>query len=251
MLARDFRARAREALVNNWGLAIVVCLLAGILSGGFNLSSATGGVTINVDIMEVEMGQGGLIGFMSRPMWAMLMTITIVSSLVALVIGGVINMGRCTYFTKLIRHEQAGFGDLFCHFNRLWDGIKMQFVMGIVILFWTLLLIIPGIIAAYSYAMVPYLMAEFPDLGVLNSMRESKRLMRGNRWRLFCLEFSFIGWNLLSVLTLGILSLWIAPYLNASMAAFYMEVTGRSGCTRTQEPRQQEQQKPWLNGPEL
>ena len=243
MLARDFRARARESLANNWGLAIVICLLVGILSGGVDLVS---GVTVTVD--AAEMGMGSMI---SRPMWSMMMTITLVSSLVALVIGGAVTMGRCTYFIKLHNHEQAGFWDLFSQFNRIWDGIKMQVMMSVVILFWTMLLIIPGIIAIYTYAMVPFLMAEFPELGIINSMRESKRLMRGNRWRLFCMEFSFLGWNLLSALTMGLLNLWINPYMNASMTAFYMEVTGRSGYSQNTQPQQQEEPKPWLNGPEL
>lgn len=249
MRARDFRARAREALDNNWGVAIALCLLAGILGTGIDLMSAAGGVTVNLETMELEMSGGGLLGAVSRSVWSMFVTITLVSSLAALVIGGAVTMGRCTYFTKLAFHEQAGFGDLFGHFNRLWDGIKMQLVMGAVLLFWTLLLIIPGIIAAYTYAMVPYLMAEFPELGIRNCMRESARIMGGNRWRLFCLECSFIGWNLLSILSFGILSLWIAPYANAATAAFYLEVTGRSGCV--QQPRQERQETPWLRGPEL
>lgn len=245
MLARDFRARARESLANNWGLAMVICLLAGILSGGIDLVSSAGGVTVTVDAAEM-----GMRSMISRPMWSMMMTITLVSSLVALVIGGAVTMGRCTYFIKLHNHEQAGFGDLFSQFNRIWDGIKMQVMMGLVVFLWSLLLIIPGVIAAYTYAMVPFLMAEFPELGIVNSMRESKRLMRGNRWRLFCMEFSFLGWNLLSVLTMGLLNLWINPYMNASMTAFYMEVTGRSGYSQNTQP-QQEAPKPWLNGPEL
>ena len=69
-------------------------------------------------------------------------------------------------------------------------------------------------------------MAEFPDLRVMDALRESNRLMRGNKWRLFCLEISFFGWMLLGSLTV-IGSLWVNPYMDAARAAFYMDVTGR------------------------
>jgi len=102
----------------------------------------------------------------------------------------------------------------------------MNLVVGFFVFLWTLLLIIPGIIASYSYAMVPYLMAEFPDLSVMDALRESKRLMQGNKWRLFCMEISFIGWILLGSLAF-IGFLWVNPYMDAARAAFYMDVTGR------------------------
>ena len=71
-------------------------------------------------------------------------------------------------------------------------------------------------------------MAENPDMGVMEAIGRSKELMMGNKWRLFCLQLSFIGWNLLCVLTLGIGYLWLAPYQNAAETAFYLEVTGRA-----------------------
>ena len=93
---------------------------------------------------------------------------------------------------------------------------------------WSLLFIVPGIIASYRYALAPYLMAENPDMGVMEAIARSKELMNGSKWRLFCLQLSFIGWSLLCVLTLGIGYLWLAPYQNAAEAAFYLEVTGRT-----------------------
>ena len=61
----------------------------------------------------------------------------------------------------------------------------------------------------------------------MDAIRESKRLMRGNKWRLFCLQFSFIGWDLLGAMTMGIAYLWVNPYRAAAEMAFYMDVTGR------------------------
>ena len=89
-----------------------------------------------------------------------------------------------------------------------------------------MLFIIPGIIASYSYAMTDYILAENPELTAKEAIERSKDMMEGNRWRLFCLEISFVGWGILSLLTLGIGSLWLTPYMEASMAAFYREVSG-------------------------
>ena len=95
---------------------------------------------------------------------------------------------------------------------------------------WALLFIIPGIVASYRYALAPYLMAENPDIGVMEAIARSKELMRGNKGRLFCLQFSFIGWYLLSTLTLGIGTLWVAPYRKIAETAFYLDVTGRANA---------------------
>ena len=88
-----------------------------------------------------------------------------------------------------------------------------------------LLLIVPGIIAVYRYALAPYLMAEDPEMGAMEAIEKSKELMKGNKWRLFCLQFSFIGWMLLSSLTFGLGNLALRPYQEAAYAAFYREVS--------------------------
>ena len=86
--------------------------------------------------------------------------------------------------------------------------------------------IIPGIIAAYSYAMTGYILAEHPELTAGEAIDRSKQMMYGNRWRLFCLQFSFIGWDILSSLSLGIGTLWLRPYKQAATAAFYRDISG-------------------------
>ena len=72
------------------------------------------------------------------------------------------------------------------------------------VMLWSILFVIPGYIALYRYAMTPYIMAENENLSVMEAITESKRIMMGNKWRLFCLDLSFLGWELLGILTLGI-----------------------------------------------
>ena len=134
----------------------------------------------------------------------------------------------------------------------------MIFLTGLYIALWSLLFIIPGIIKSFSYAMAPYILAEHPEMTASEAITESRHMMDGNKWRLFCLDFSFIGWSLLCslpvfvmvfALTGKILSsggnivnvlLWVIPlniplsagflflrpYEEAAWAAFYRDVSG-------------------------
>lgn len=227
MFAKDFRAWARDALKGRWGAAVAVSLVAGLLTG-------SGGFTSRVELNET-LSELGLSSFVSREVITVLLTVLVVMGLLALIVGGAVQLGLCTFHLNLMNRREARFSNLFSQFHRLWDGFKMQFVINLFVFLWSLLLVIPGIIAAYRYAMVPYLMAEFPDLGVMDAMRESKRLMSGNKGRLFCLHMSFIGWVLLSTLTLGVGMLFVSPYMQSAETAFYMMVTGRQAIWQPKE----------------
>ena len=97
-------------------------------------------------------------------------------------------------------------------------------MVGIFITLWTLLLIIPGIIKTFSYAMTPYILKDNSELGVFEAITKSRRMMDGNKWRLFLLFLSFIGWYLLVIVTLGLAIFWVGPYLEVATACFYNEV---------------------------
>lgn len=90
---------------------------------------------------------------------------------------------------------------------------------------WSLLFIIPGIIKAFSYALTSYILADCPNVRAQDALKLSKLLMKGYKWKLFVLYLSFIGWDILNILTLGILGIFfVTPYQNASVAVFYLEV---------------------------
>ena len=87
---------------------------------------------------------------------------------------------------------------------------------------WLLLFIIPGIVKIYEYRMIPYLLADNPDMSKQEAFRMSKAMMKGNKWRAFVLDLSFILWDILGVITLGIVSvLWVDPYKQQTDAALY------------------------------
>ena len=219
MTSSDLRSQARRSLSGKWGVAVGVSFVASLLSSGVGVPANSSGSGAN---------GGYLDSIVDIRVMSVILTVGVVMSLLWMIIGGAITLGYSSFYTRLVKGEPVQFGNLFGFFHQLWRGFCMQFVMGLFVALWSLLFIIPGIVASYSYAMTPYLMAEFQDLGVMDALRESKQLMKGNRFRLFCLQFSFFGWALLSVLSLGIGFLWLEPYMQAAAAAFYMDVTGRS-----------------------
>ena len=148
----------------------------------------------------------------------------VVYAIVTLIIGGPVTLGYVKFNLDMVNGYRPSFSDLFSQFGRFKEAFVMQLLRSIFIFLWSLLLVIPGIIATFSYAMAPYILYENPGMSASDAIAASKQMMDGNKWRLFCLNFSFIGLSILSVFTLGILNLWLIPYMEASYAAFYEEL---------------------------
>ena len=102
--------------------------------------------------------------------------------------------------------------------------------MLIFIILWTLLLIIPGIIAFLRYSQTYYILSEDENIGPLDAISKSKEMMTGNNWKLFCFYCRFIGWFILCIITLGFAGLYVGPYLSVSRAKFYEDlITDNTG----------------------
>ena len=101
--------------------------------------------------------------------------------------------------------------------------------MIILIFLWSLLLLIPGIIKSFAYAMTPFVLVDNPELSCYEAIKRSQELMKGNKWRYFLLALSFLGWILLGILSLGIGLFWIIPYIETTTAAFYYDIKAQKG----------------------
>jgi len=112
-------------------------------------------------------------------------------------------------------------GDIFCGFDDFWSAFKVTFLTALFVFLWSLLLIIPGIVKAYSYYMSVYILAENKGKPALECISESKELTNGHKMDLFVLELSFIGWGLLCIVTLGIAAIWVTPYMGTTIANAY------------------------------
>ena len=193
----ELKARARAQLgggifQNLWMMGLAVCLLIGLLE-----SAAAG----------------------------------IIPGIGALLVVGPLEYGMAYIFLKQARdHQPVQLGDMFRGFQDDFGGTFLIGLMTSLFTFlWSLLFVIPGIIAAYRYSMATYIMAENPTIAPTEAIERSKALMDGRKGDLFCLDLSFFGWALLTVLTAGIGALWLTPYMAVSRAAFYRSLPRSMG----------------------
>ena len=223
--ASDFRSMAREALRGKWKTAIIVTILASVL--GVLTSAATlievqfeseTGMVLKVleEYSFTILKSGGLVSILA--------VIVLIWRIVTLVIGGAMTLGYNQFYQNLVRKENAEVNTLFVHKDELWHGFCLNFWQILYIFLWTLCFIIPGIMAGYSYSMASFIANDHPEMTAREAIGASKEMMRGHRWRLFCLEISFIGWELLAALTLGIGSYAVAPYFETARAFFYQDL---------------------------
>lgn len=149
-----------------------------------------------------------------------------ISSLLSILVINVLVVGFMNAFLKFYRDKDTAITrNMFAiAFKDYGHKILGMFLMGLFIALWTLLLIIPGIIKTFSYAMTPFILHEYPTVGVNDAIDISRKMMKGHKLDLFLLELSFIGWAFLCVLTLGIGFLWLTPYMQTSISIFYEDV---------------------------
>ena len=151
--------------------------------------------------------------------------IVIVLFLVLVVIGSCVAIGQSRFFLDLGEEgKNPGLDTLFSYFKIWGKSIGLRIFTGIFVGLWTLLLVVPGIIAMLRYSQAAYYMAEDPSIGIREAVDKSKAVMKGRCGAYFCLCFSFIGWILLCAITFGILLLWVEPYVQAAAAAFHIDI---------------------------
>mgnify|MGYP000081425479 CR=1 FL=1 len=148
----------------------------------------------------------------------------------------------CRRFFIRNLNEPAQIGTLDMDLTIITGMLQRQCFSVICLRFMVIAFIIPGIVKAYEYMMIPYLLADNPQMTKEQAFAESKRMMQGQKWKAFVLDLSFIGWYILSGLTLGILAVfYVSPYVNATHAALYEALcyanpAGSNGFTQQADP---------------
>lgn len=235
--AADFRELARSALRGKWGIAVVTGLIASLLNSsgndsiGFNIKLDHSHLDLNFNIagQTVFSTAGGFNPGVTALLVGTALYIVLASLAIAallLLVGSVVSVGYAKFNLDLVDHNEVELGHLFQYFPHWKNAVCTALLKGIYVFLWSLLLFIPGIIASYSYAMTEYILAEHPELTASEALALSKDMMEGNKWRLFCLHMSFIGWSFLCLFTFGIGNLWLTPYKNAAETTFYREISG-------------------------
>lgn len=187
-LNSELRAASRTTLSGNWMMAALATLVYLLIAGGVSSIPVAGSVLAIIVMYPLAYG-------------------------FAILFLDLFREGKPIDIRKLF----DGFKD----FGRVWGTLILVAVYTIL---WTCLLIIPGIVKSYSYALTPFILKDEPELRYNAAIEKSMRMMNGYKMKLFLLDLSFIGWMILSILTLGIGLLFLQPYMNTARAAFYEDL---------------------------
>lgn len=196
-------------------------------------------------------------GGIFQTMWlltlvAMLIYSAIISVAAYTVIGSILLMGPieyglCRVLTKTARGKnEIDFANLFDAFKEdFGSAVALGFLKNLFIVLWSLLLIIPGIIKSYSYAMSTFIQQDAEDKNWKTCIDQSRELMNGKKWKLFCLDLSFIGWYIVGFLCLGVGVLFVEPYHQQARAEFYEDIKSELGFEKaTETPAEISAEKP-------
>ncbi len=232
--AKEFRDTAWNILRGRYWWTVLAALIAGLLGGYAGQAS----FSFNFDSQSVQHMQdyftrldpetGAAIFRSLMGVITALAGFAFAYSIAIFIVGSAVELGYNLFNLSLYESGNAPkIETIFSRFSYFGNALLLRFLMFLKIFLWTLLLIIPGIVASFRYALAPYIMAEQPDITASDAIEQSKQLMQGHKARLFWLKLSFIGWYLLSALTGGLGWVFLAPYPKAAETAFYLERTGR------------------------
>ena len=205
-LNSELRAQARERLEGRWGTFVLMTFLMLVIQ----------------TILQIPGYIGSLLEILSPENVLASLSFSNISNILSL-LALPLSWGLTVSLLRNHREESVDLENLFDGFRggRYTRVFCALFLVNLFTFLWALLLIIPGIMKAFSYALTPYILLDEPELTARQAIARSCEIIQGRRWKLFCLSLSFIGWGILSLLTFGIGFLWLAPYMNASIAAFY------------------------------
>ena len=208
------RKCARNQLSGHWGTALLLCLIYGII------------ISIICGILNRFLpGYQSFSSVMTNGTDTTASTYhSFFSTILYSIVAAPFVLGLVSCFINLVRDEPFRIEGLFDGFKNLSSALILNLLMLIFTTLWALLLVIPGIIAFYRYSMAFYILNDNPEMSSMDALKASKKMMKGFKWKLFCLHLSFIGWAILSMFTIFIGLLWLTPYIHASIANFYQNL---------------------------
>ncbi|MBD5488703.1 MAG: DUF975 family protein [Lachnospiraceae bacterium] len=206
---------------NYWKMVLVALVLTMVGGGGASASSSYTRRTSS-DYRYGSMSSAEMIGFIVGFMVVMLVVMVIGFAVSAFLLNPLV-VGAQRFFV-VSHYQKAELGELgYAFSNSYMNVVKTMFLKALYVFLWSLLLVVPGIIKGYEYRMIPYILAENPGIDTKDAFAMSKQMMDGNKWNAFVLDLSFIGWNILSLFTCGILAIfYVNPYIYMTDAELYV-----------------------------
>lgn len=240
----ELKDRAKNVMNTCYWNAVLISFILSMLTGGGSGFSAGNS---SRDVKDAVSSSGGsgmeelgiLLPIIIATVIGIALVVLLLGALVTAFVTGPIEVGAKRFF-MISREEKAKIGEIAFGFkNSYINVVKTQFLKNIFIALWTLLLIIPGIIKSYEYRMIPYIMAENPQIDTKDAFRLSKEMMMGEKWNTFLLDWSFLFWIILGLLTCGIVMVfYVSPYIWLTEAELYAVLREKllgSGRTSTYE----------------
>ena len=224
LTSKELRVKAWKSLKGKYWRAFLVILVLGLLaSGGTSLQTSSQTLTETINLVDpsemdetMELG-AAVVGTIATAM-------AVVGMAISLFVGNAADVGLAHYFI-LNTDSKPSFADAFYGFKvKYLRNIGTLLLVGIKLALWSLLLDVPGIIKSFEYAIIPYILADDPEISSKEAFRKAKEMMMGNKWRLFKLNLSFFGWFVLCVVTCGLGTPFLLPYVSAANAEFYAEL---------------------------
>lgn len=215
------KAVLREIYWSAFGVSIVLALAGGTNSFGGSGNGGRSNYRNSRDSIYSNINSYDFINWRLIATWIIVIILIVLA--LRIFIGYSLEVGGRRFFIK-----SAQYKDNRKCFSFGFDGqnymkiVETMLLKGVFIFLWTLLLIIPGIIKSYAYRMVPYILADNPNIGAMEVITLSNEMTNGHKFDMFVLDLSFIGWYLLGALALGIGVLFVMPYENATNAELYL-----------------------------
>lgn len=256
---KELKTKAKEALKRNYWKVVLVSVLVILLSGGFSygFSGGSGGSSPQEEISEMqEMTTSSATEALSSADLIIIVIVAIViftvvfcivfaiAYAIAAFLYNPVLVGVNRFMLKSV-DDRAEVKEIAYAFDHSYmNVVKTMFFKDLYVFLWTLLFVIPGVYKKYQYRMVPYIMAEHPEMNYKEALELSKNMMDGEKWHAFVLDLSFVLWHVLGIITCGILeAFYIAPYQNLTNAELY-----RTICMQHNNPEVQDATPLWVEG---
>ena len=227
--ARGFLAGARPS---PWMVVLAAAAVLQILS--LLQSSVTNAAKIQSLLLEYYNNPENYEELLSRIMAAQPGVGAWCIDLLLQIMALMVSTGVIIFVIRTVRDGKGSFGNLLDGLPVLLRVIGYEIVTYVFVFLWSLLLVVPGIIAAYRYRQALYLLLDHPEKSAWQCLRESGALMRGHKWELFVLDLSFLGWMLLSAMFAPV-TIWLDPYRAITNANYYNRLVGAQGGPRIYE----------------
>ena len=225
---QELKARGKDAFKRNYWPCVGVAFILGILTASSG-SSARGGSDNGESLKNVFQNASDSMGISVGALIGIIVGIIGVGLVIGLVVSWFVKnpfeVGCRSFFLKNTM-ENATFGCVMDGFRGNYGRVVVTMLLRDLLIFaGTLLFVIPGIILTYSFRMVPYILAENPNVEATEALKMSREMKQGNKWNAFVLDLSFFGWILLTICTCGILGIfYVNPYIYATDAELYQAI---------------------------